>query len=327
MEAAELYSNEEVRREAALKGDFSAIARINESLFNKTKHLPHYQFRDSKIEKELDGAYLSKDLLQVCAVVEKNHKETLPNEDSTEYRKFVEELIGVSLENVTIAHVSGNFQKAEGQASACGRDRHVVILPERGKAFLSADLIVHELGHTAEFTLRRQNDDVKHFNNHKILNETIAHFCQYRYLKEFGTRDEKISAVNSIVPLYMLLKVRIAARDLKISPSTVQTEKVINHKEMADLRKVYTTPTLRGALAPYEGQSLLHLYHIDILPRFGSVLALKLLNEPETIKKLCVAPTDKTVREILTGLKLNADKLLDFSKADELFKRFIAGTL
>lgn len=327
MEAAELYSIEETRREAALKGDFRRIEQINQGLFKRTEHLEHFQYRFPKIEAELAKAYLSKDLLQMGHDLGNADQGNLPNEDITQYKKFVEDLLDVDLSNVSVAHVPFDYSKAEGQAISCGKDRHVVVLPPRGQAFLSPDLLIHELGHTAEYTLRRKNDDIKHFVNHVFLNETIAHFCQYRYLKEYGTKTEKISAMNSVIPLYMMLKARIAATEMKLQPDVVQTEKLVNHKGFADFRKVYTTPGLKRSMSAYEGENFYRLYHMSIAPRFGAILALKLLNEPETINKLCVAPTDKPVREILTGLKLNADKLLDFSKADELFKRFINGTL
>ena len=327
MEADELYRIEEVRREAALRGDFNKVDEINRSLDIRTKHLPHFQFRDSKIEKEIDKAYLSKELLQLGDSLGSADEGKPPNEDITQYKRFVQNLLDVDLSNVTVAHVPNDYSKAEGQAITCGEDRHIVILPPKGEAFLSADLLVHELGHTGEFTLRRQNNEVNHFVNHKIFNETIAHFCQFRYLKEYGTRVEKISALNSIIPAYMLLKARIAANDMKIQPHTVQTDRLVNHKDFGDFRKVYTTPGLKRSLSTYEGESLFILYHVEIAARFGAVLALKLLNEPEAIKKLCVAPTDKTVRDTLTSLKLRADKLLDFSKADDLFKRFIENTL
>ena len=281
----------------------------------------------SQIEKEIESTYLSKELLRLGLSVGNQDETSEFKDDTTEYRKFVEKLMDVDLSNVTVAHVPGDFSKNEGRAYPCGRDQHVVIMPLEGEGFLSPDLLVHELGHTAEFTLRRQNDDVSKFINHGILNETIAHFCQYSYLKEFGTRIERISALNSVIPMYMMLKARIATKEMRVEPNVVQTERIVEHKEFADFRKVYTTLGLKKSLIAYEGYSLFESYHSKIAPRFGSVLALRLLNDTSGIKKLCVAPTDRPVRQILNELKLNANKLLDFSKADELFKKFIEGTL
>lgn len=327
MEITELYSIESSRREAAIRGEFRKVEDINQTLLNKTKHIPHFQFRNSQIEKEIESAYLSKELLRLGLSVGNQDETSGLKDDTTEYRKFVEELLDVDLSNVTVAHVSGDFSKAEGRLYSCGRDRHVVVLPPKGHGFLSADLLVHELGHAAEVSLRRQNDDVSKFINHIILNEAIAHFCQYRYLKEFGTRIERISALNSVIPLYMMLKARVVTKQMRVEPNVVQTERIVGHKEFADFRKVYTTLGLKKSLMAYEDYSLLELYHKAIAPRFGSVLALRLLNDTTSIKKLCVAPTDIPVRQVLNELNLNTNKLLDFSKADELFKKFIEGTL
>ena len=47
MEITELYSIESSRREAVIRGEFRKVEDINKTLFNKTKHTPHFRFRDS----------------------------------------------------------------------------------------------------------------------------------------------------------------------------------------------------------------------------------------------------------------------------------------
>ena len=244
-----------------------------------------------------------------------------------EYKSYVEKLLDVDLSKVRISRTKNDCKHAEGSALPCGATDHIVLLPPIGADFVSPDLLIHELGHTAEFTLRRASDEIEMIRSHKLFSEAIAHYCQYRYLLEFGTKAQRIGVIGSVTKDYLLLRALVATGTLAGNPQLFHLEPIFKHNALAEFRKVYPAEKIRHLLIDYEGMPTVELYYLLAEARMGAILALHLINNSTAIRQLCTVKTDGTARELLDRLGLNAEELLDFSQADLLLLKFIDGMM
>ena len=238
-------------------------------------------------------------------------------------KSFVGNLMGADLADVRIFRVNILSDLAEGRAISCAEKEHAVLLPPKGKGFVSVDLLLHELGHTAEFTLRRQILDNDCFTNFGILSEAIAHFCQFRYLRESGTGIEKLSAIASVLPGYVAMKVVEAAQADLRSGGNIVPELVFDRPEVSEVKSAMGPGNFWGFLQYYRNLPAKKVYDHKVVERMGAILALHMLDEPETIRKICVAKPLATLEDTLKSIDVDTGRVLDFSKADELIKKFL----
>ncbi|MBA4056119.1 MAG: hypothetical protein C0490_15500 [Marivirga sp.] len=196
-------------------------------------------------------------------------------------------------------------------------------LPFPEHAFTSEELLVHELGHAVEYMRRRPTEEYGYVSSHKLFSEAIAHFVQFHYLTDHGTREQRLAVFGSVMRDYMILKALEANYEATENTAPLDVRQAITHEVMADLVSVYgKTPTLE-ILMPFNGQPFWHLYYTYAEPRMGFVLALKLFNNKEAILKLTTERQDRPLKETLDSLGLNGEEIMDFSEADSLIKKFI----
>lgn len=326
MELAEFYHVEALRRQAHVVGRPDLAAQYGNELFQRTHHIPHFQFPNSLAFDEVFQTYISGEMIKAISKADPSRFESEIAPAENQCRSYVERLLDVDLTKVEIVRVEGDYEKAEGKAVSCGATDHIVLLPPEGEGLVSPDLLVHELGHTGEFTLRRASNDVEMLRSHKLLSKAIAHYCQYKYLLEFGTEDARLNALGSVTAEHLLLRALAASFTLPDRPSTLQVEQILDSEELEDYRYSYSRAQLAYILAPYNHQSIQNLYYLTAEPRMGAILALHLINDCTAIRNLCKEKADRPVKKVLEDIGLNTAKVMDFTQADVLLKSFVKGT-
>ena len=205
----------------------------------------------------------------------------------------------------------------------CGEKEHIILLPPKGKYLESPDMLVHELGHAAEYTLRRTQNDDRLLIQHRLLSETVAHYCQYKYLIHYGSIEQRIGAIGSITKEYLTLQAVLAAIEYK--QEIINIENIVEHELLSDFVSLYGKNTVSKILSTYGNRKIAEIYHYFVEPRFGAFIALRLLDRVDAIKDICVTLPDRPIKETLSGLGLDSDILLDFSCANDLIQSFIQG--
>ncbi|MBP1203960.1 hypothetical protein JOD97_001974 [Duganella sp. 1411] len=327
MELAEFYEIEGLRRQAIISGNSELADQYSYELYQKTCHLPHLVFLNSFAMPEVLQTHISQSLINDIALIHPDETHQEVDQAENFYRSYVERLLNVDLSKVEILRAAGNFKHAEGRAVTCRATDHLVILPPRGEEYVSPDLLIHELGHTAEYTLRRASNDIEMLRSHLLFSEAIAHFCQYKYMVEFGTRTERLHALASVTKNHMLLRALRAHRELRDQPANFQVSRIIDHEYLDVYRAAYTKDRIEWLLEDYEGRSFIELYFTEAEPRMGAVLALQVMHNGAAIRELCLMKTNQPVREMLDNLNLKTEELMDFTQADALFRKFVEGTI
>lgn len=327
MELAEYYEVEGLRRQAIISGNPDLADQYSYELYQKTCDLPQLVFPNSFAMPNVLQTHITQSLINDIARIhsDETHQEVDQAEDF--YRAYVERLLDVDLSKVEILRAAGNFKHAEGRAVTCGRTDHLVILPPNGEEYVSPDLLIHELGHTAEYTLRRASNDIEMLRSHQLFSEAIAHYCQYKYMLEFGTHVERLHALASVTKNHMLLRALRAHHEMRDQPADFQVSRIIDHEYLDVYRAAYTKDRIEWLLEDYEGRSFIELYFLEAEPRMGAVLALRLIHNGAAIRELCLMKTNQPVKEMLDRLNLKTDKLMDFTQADALFRKFAEGTI
>lgn len=327
MRLSDFYHIESLRRQAVIEGKMDFANDYSNQLHQLTKDIPHFKFPASEAMDDVFTAYISKDLVEAVSRLRASSLAIDIDDDLESYRFYVENLLDVDLSKVEIIRVEGDYENAEGQAMPCGATDHIVILPPREKGFVSPDLLIHELGHTCEYTLRRASHDPEMIVSHRLFSEAIAHYCQYKYLIEHGTEAQRLSAVGSITKEYLLLKAIRAYFSLPSPSCNLQIECILNNEQIADFVSVYGQVKVAQLLSLYPNPSLAELYHLHVEPRMGAILALQLIDNDTAIRSLCTVKADRPIRASLERLNLDADELMKFNKADTLLKKFVLGAL
>ncbi len=323
MELAEIYELESLCCQAELEGNKAKAQRVGQELFGKMQQDPRTAFPDSQAISDIFETKISQDVIAAIFRTDLNEVSAEIDGKEDEFRLYVEELLNVDLSKVKIARVKDDCTHAEGSALPCGPTDHMILLPPIGADFVSPDLLIHERGHAAEFTLRRASNDIEMLRSHRLFSEAVAHYCQYKYLLEFGTKAQRIGVMGSVTKDHLLLRALRANHNLPDSPKVLHVSRIIDHEYLAEYRAVYSREELMYLFSDYDGQPFTVLYIMIAEARMGAVLALQLIDNGAAIRELCLMKTDGTVREMLDRLNLNTDELMDFSKADELIRKFI----
>lgn len=248
--------------------------------------------------------------------------ESLSDEDYDFSRSFVENLTDQDLSRVSFVHAP-RVDQAEAMAMACGRNDHVIVLPAGG--YKAPDLLIHELGHAAEFTVRRATADPKMLRTHLILSETIAYYCQFSYLRKHGTADQRQYALAAFLPGYL------AAQFIHVSRKwpNAGAEAKIGHPRFGALIEEYGTKRLLQHIDSKRLTSLtieeINRAYVEQL--FSIPVALNLLQRGDSVERVMMASADVPVISALQGAGLNGLALTDFRRIGGLFNAFIDGTL
>lgn len=237
-------------------------------------------------------------------------------------RAFVEKLTGQDLSRVKFIDAP-RVDGAEATAMACGKNDHVIVLPAGG--YKAPDLLIHELGHTAEFTVRRATGDPKMLRTHRVLSETVAYCCQFSYLRQHGTADQRQLALAAFLPGYLAAQFIYVSR----KKPDARADAKIGHPRFGALIDEYGPERLLGHIESNRLTSLgideINNAYVEQL--FSIPIALTLLKRGDSVERVMMASADLPVISALQGVGLNGLALTDFRRIGSVFNDFIDGRL
>lgn len=228
-------------------------------------------------------------------------------------KNYVERLLDVDLSGVSIIKLNRQIKAhAEGFCLPCGKDEHYIFYQDDEYGVISTDLIIHELGHAAEFTISRNESSDNIFNRHSCISEAIAYYCQFRYLLDFGSREQRMGSFGAFLDAYLKIIIcRVCIKhDTPLSDIDVQL--VVNSDECYSIIDSYNQNSLytKKFIADRVGTiknihpNLMSLVYHDIEPKFGAALAILLLNKPQSfIRQIIENNTfDKKLKSFVEGI-------------------------
>lgn len=219
-------------------------------------------------------------------------------------RDFVESYLKVNLNKVEWLHIENQFRKnAEGFCIPNKDDEHFIFTQNDPFGVKSTDLFVHELGHAADHSISRACNDDSLLVRHITLCETIAFYCQYRYLSESGTPVKRQGSLGALLFLYLCITTVRCCLKNNISLTDLDPEVDIDDNEFDEIidsynkrginGREYISAILNESVKPYG--ELTYLIFNEIAPKFGLILAILLLDsEPERMIELINTNTINT---------------------------------
>lgn len=220
----------------------------------------------------------------------KNLSNQINKEEITQAKNYVERLLDVDLSSVSIIKLNEQIKEhAEGFCVPCGKEQHYIFYQDDKNGVISTDLIIHELGHAAEFTISRSEISDNVFNRHPCISEAIAYYCQFRYLLDFGTREQRMGSFGAFFDAYLKIIICLVCIKHKTPLSDIDIQLVVNSNECLPIINSYNQNSLytkkfiadRVAEIKKTHPNLIFLVYHDIAPKFGAALAILLLNKPQ----------------------------------------------
>ena len=325
MMRSRLYELERLRRLAIVKGNCLKWSNIEDEIAHMRASSLQLRPHESQAFEYVRQAYIPKDLIREISYL---NEDALPRREIEpmieDCRAFVSDKLRVDISGVQIVRVNLDLALCEAQAASCGDTEHLVLLPLAATGFQAPDILVHELGHTAEFTLRRSIGEDRFLAQHSFLSETVAHYCQYRYLKEFGTPQERLGAMGSIVKEYLGLKAVLASYDLeRRDEDRLLIHEICAHEYVSDFVEIYGRNRVGSILKGYDQLSIGYIYQYFVEPRFGAILAMHLIDQPQKVRDLAMSEANKPIAATLREMNLDAELLLDFSRLGDIMWNFV----
>lgn len=327
MELTELYEIEEKKRQALLDRDFSQYHKLGQEIYKKTLGTSLHYNKTADASLDVTKTWISRRLIKdvsKTAASGPRHRVDLQGLER-QCREFVEGLLAVDLSGVKVVRIKDSYEVAEGLSLPCAKNRHLVVLPPEDDEDILRDVIVHEFGHAAEFVLRRKDDKREQIGSYRFLAETIAHFCQFSFLIQHGTTAERLNVLGSVTRDYLLLKAVLATRALNPQREKFDVHQVLGRPELSDFLSVYGQEQIKNILLSFQGAEVSVLHGVYAEARMGAVLAIRLLGDVQSVRKLCTVKSDIPIRQILINMGLDAAELLSFSDADSWLRRFVHG--
>lgn len=218
---------------------------------------------------------------------------TIKKIDKNEFNDFFKNYFNIDISSIDIIHVTSLPQHAEGYAETCGIDKHYIVLPQlNSEYFLSKDLIVHELGHTTEYLVKRTHDLKNGIVHFPIISETIAHYFQFYYMLKTCSKVERIGVLASITEAYFFYKSMLIMFINDNNASTFDYEIIVHHPlftpfiEAYDCISLGPITLLDELINRYDGKSMLEKYMFPHSQRLGAFLAFNFLKHNLDVQKL-----------------------------------------
>jgi len=219
-------------------------------------------------------------------------------------RNYVENLLDIKLSKIQWNHLEYSpSEHSEGSIWPFGDDEHYIFTYYDPYGAISTDLLVHEIGHAADFTVSRLANDDALLAGHKCLHEAIAYYCQFKYLSEFGSSTLRIGSCGGFVFTYLAILVlnyclKNGLQLNEINPSELVYDSsfndLVSSYDVFDSTGNYGANFLKDKIIDIQERfkNLVNLIYVEIQPRFGIVLGIYLLDkEPEFIKELILLNT------------------------------------
>lgn len=203
-------------------------------------------------------------------------------------RQYVEKLLNVDLSSVNVEYIENNLMdNIEGECIACKKDKHQIFYQKDENGVISTDLIIHEFGHAADFTISRTIDDDDLLNRHISISESIAYYCQYKFLMEFGTKKQRQGSFGAFILTYLSIIIckYCLANDVELH--NLNNDDIILDDSIQEMIKSYQGRVSNSFIIDRINmiknmhENLLFLLTHEILPRFGMIFALFLLDKDE----------------------------------------------
>lgn len=229
-------------------------------------------------------------------------------------RGMVEGLFDVDLGEVRWFPLETSLREyVEGTCYPVGDSAHYITTQHADGGVLSTDLLVHEMGHAADFTLSRLENDDNLLVRHISLAETFAYYCQYRYLAEHGSPLLRRGSTGGFIYTYFCIATLRYCSKNDISLEEMDADTALDDEEFSALLKSYKTRGIDGRkflsgvlkerVKSYGNLEAMIFWEIS--SRIGIVFSILLLDRPpEVLKSLS---RDNSLN---TGLKSLVDKYL-----------------
>lgn len=202
-------------------------------------------------------------------------------------RDYVEKLLDVDLSQVKVLRLHQNVRNnSEGFCIACGNNDHHIFYQNDASGVISTDLIVHELGHAADFSISRNECNDSLVNKHISLSEAVAYYCQFSYLLEHGNKEQRVGSFGAFFFTYLaIVTCRICIKS-GVPLSDIDENDVANDDECITIlnsynfdSKQFIVDKVREIKQMFSNIESL-IYH-EVAPRFGLILGVFLLNKPQ----------------------------------------------
>lgn len=219
-------------------------------------------------------------------------------------RDFVENCLRVNLSKVEWLHIENQIRKnSEGFCISNRDDEHFIFTQDDPFGVTSTDLFVHELGHAADHSISRACNDDSLLVRHVTFCETIAYYCQYRYLSESGNPVKRQGSLGALLFLYLCITTVRYCLNNNVSLNDFDPEVDIDDSEFYEIIDSYNKRDMNGreyisdilnkSVKPYG--ELTYLIFTEIAPKFGLILAILFLDsEPERMIELINTNTINT---------------------------------
>lgn len=231
----------------------------------------------------LSSDFLRKHLNEINV---ENLSNVVTENEISEAVSYVEQLLNVDLSNISVRKLDKQVRaNSEGFCIACNNDEHFVFYQHDDNGVISTDLIVHELGHAAEFSISRcQNDDAS-LVPHAAISEAIAYYCQFKYLLEYGTRMQRAGSIGAFLYSYLAIVICRTCIKHETSLSDIDVHIIINSDECRQIIDSYNcdaTKFVEDKINDLKGlhPDLMSLTRNSISHGLGIVLAIFLLDKP-----------------------------------------------
>jgi hypothetical protein len=238
--------------------------------------------------------------------------------DISEARQFTSNLLGVDLKDVRVEVVPSREwdqgDTVEGFQIRVGFTEHMVFVPD---TFCSpVELLCHEFGHAAHTTAQRQNGELPFFFAAPTTAEFVAHFCQYNYLLDYGTRAQFLSALGQLTTATFALSI-VASQVYDDFEAFLDTENAQAITQAMPLDVVKDTYWMFSADRPHllresmRGMAIiLALWFVDEHEGMKRFIYADRIDEPFDVKLTAAFP-DKDFVDAYENVNEQVQKLLD----------------
>lgn len=253
--------------------------------------------------------------------------------DRAKVDNFFQTRFGIDTTIVEIISIPKMPVHAEAYAASCGQNEHYVAIPDNLETkFLSYDLLVHEFGHTVEYTERRKDVMNINFLDFSVLSEAIAHYYQMTYMLENSTTEERLGMLASVTYAHVFHQCMKIMRRVAPKEREFDREKISKDRDFLDIVYAYRdTNVLDNFFTHNKGKDFYVEYTQLQAARFGVFLALNFIKYKLDITELFKTKYPKakiiSLEALIGQTNLKSKVLFNFSKMDETISRFANGEL
>lgn len=239
---------------------------------------------------------------------------------------------GIDVSNVDITTIRNLPEHAEAFAMACGSDEHYVIIGRNlHSAFLSYDLLIHEFGHTVEFSEGRKNKKINEYLKLNVLSEAIAHYYQIIYLLENSTRNERLSMIATFTQAFIFYRSMQIMLQVAPDARTLDHSVILHDPAFRDIYTAYAgTDILINFFNRWAGQDFYNVFKEHHEKRLGVFLALNIIKHDMDINELLLSKYpqgDVSMERIIERTNLDSAVLFNFKDMAVTLTQFVNGTL